>query len=320
MKSVKFALLAAVLGAAGPALAAWPEDRPIEVIVAYNAGGSTDIAARAFLPILEKYLPGASFAVVNKPGAGGEIGTTELAQAKPDGYTIGFLNAPSYLQKPYERKTRYTKDDFTYIANLVYDPGAWGVRTDSQFKDLKDLIDFAKKNPGRVTVATSGVGTDDHIAITRFETLTGTKLTMVPFSGDAPAMTAVLGGHAMVIGLNAGPVGQWAAEGKIRALGVSDDRQTDLLPGVPTFKEQGVDMVGGSARGLAGPKGIPEDIVKALSAAVEKAVADPEFVEQSRQQYVPIRYMDSAAYRKFVDEMDVMVKEQWETDPWVKKN
>lgn len=317
----KKGLLAAALlcSASAPALAAWPADRPIEVIVAYNAGGSTDVAARAFLPILEKYLPGASFAVINKPGAGGEIGTTAIANAKPDGYTIGFLNAPSFLQKPYERKTQYTKESFTYIANLVYDPGAWAVLVNSPFKSLQDVIDQARKSPGQVTVATAGVGTDDHINITRFQKLTGTKLTMVPFSGDNPAITAVLGGHAMVAGLNTGAIGTWVTEGKLRPLAVAAEDRTNLLPDTPTFKEQGVPLIGGSARGIGGPKGMPQDVVQKLSAAIAKAVADPAFIEQSKQQFVPVRYLDSGAYRKFIDEMDEQVKEQWEEDPWIKK-
>ena len=316
-------LVAGALSAAammcGAAQAAWPE-KPIEVIIAYAAGGATDVAARAILPFMKKHLPpNLSFVVVNKPGAGGEIGTTEIATAKPDGYTIGFLNSPSFLQKPYERKIRYSKDSFTYIANIVYDPGMFAVLADSEFKTLKDLVDFAKKNPRAVTVATAGIGTDDHLNLTRFQGLSGTQLTMVPFAGDQPAMTAMLGGHTKMASMNIGAFGSWLQEGKLRGLAIASEVPDPLAPTVPTFRDQGYDLIGGSARGMGGPAGMPAEAVQQLSQALAKAITDPEFVELSRKQYVVLKYMDSAAYRKFIDEQDAMVKEQWEKDPWVKK-
>jgi tripartite-type tricarboxylate transporter receptor subunit TctC len=239
--------------------------------------------------------------------------------AKPDGYTIGFLNTPSFLQKPYERKTRYTKDSFTYIANLVYDPGMFAVLADSDIKTLKDLVETARKAPKQITVSTAGIGTDDHLTLTRFQALTGTEITMVPFAGDNPAMTALLGGHTRMSSMNIGAFGSWLQEGKIRGLAIASEAQDPLAPGVPTFREQGIDLIAGSARGMAGPAGMPEEVVQQLSAAMAKAVADPEFVEASRKQFVVLKYMDGAEYRKFVDAQDAMVKEQWEKDPWVKK-
>lgn len=319
MSFVRGAAIGLALAAlAGTAQAAWPEDRPINVIVAYSPGGSTDVAARAFLPFVEKHLEGAEFAVINRPGAGGEVGTTELATAEPDGYTIGFLNSPSFLQKPYERETRYTKDDFTYIANLVYDPGAYAVKADSDIKTLDDYIAWAKENPRRMTVATAGVGTDDHLTLARFNDLAGVQLTLVPFAGDAPSIQAVLGGHVKSAGLNLSPYMNWVKEGELRVVAIASDKRVDMAPDIPTFQEQGIDLIGGSARGLGGPAGLPEDVVDQLSAAIEKAVKDPEFVAQSEKQYVPLRYMNSAEYKQFIDEQDAMVKAQWEKDPWKK--
>lgn len=319
MSFLKGAAIGLALAAlAGTAQAAWPEDRPINVIVAYAPGGSTDVAARAFLPFIEKYLEGAQFAVINRPGAGGEVGTTELATATPDGYTIGFLNSPSFLQKPYERDTRYTKDSFTYIANLVYDPGAYAVKADDEIKTLDDYIAWAKENPRRMTVATAGVGTDDHLTLSQFNNMADIQLTLVPFAGDAPSIQAVLGGHVKSVGLNLSPYMNWVKEGELRVLAIASDKRVDMAPDIPTFQEQGLDLVGGSARGLGGPAGMPGDVVDKLSAAIEKAVKDPEFVAQSEKQYVPLRYMNSEEYRSFIDQQDAMVKAQWEKDPWKK--
>ena len=319
MRCLRFgaAVLAGVL-LAGGAQAAWPE-RPVTVIVSFPAGGSTDVAARAVLPYIEKHLPGISFVVVNKPGAAGEIGSTEIALAKPDGYTIGFLNMPSILSRLYERKPRYTKESFTYIANLVYDPGMFGVQSEDEIKTLQDAIEFGKKNPGRLTGSTAGVGTDDHLLITRFQSVTGVQMTHIPTAGDVPATTALLGGHVKMAVLNAGGLAQWIQEGKMRGLAVASEKRIDILPDVPTFRELGVDIVSGSARGMGGPAGLPAEVVDKLSAAIKKAITDPEFIEASKRQHVVLHYLDSAGYRKLIDEMDVMVKAQWEQDPWVKK-
>ena len=311
--------LAAVLLAGGATAgnAAYPE-RPITMIVAYSPGGGTDVLARTIAGFMEKYI-GTSIVVVNKPGAGGEVGFTALAHAKADGYTIGFVNLPPLLTIPISRKAKYSLDDFAPIANLVDDPGAFNVHPSSEFKTLKQLVEHAKKNPNSVTVGTSGIGGDDHLSMLFFAKAAGVKLTHVPFPGGAPNRKALLGRHITVGGFNISEAIQYAKNGQIVSLGQMGEKRWPSAGDVPTFKEQGFDIVMGSQRGLAAPKGVPADILKKIAAAVEKAVNDPEFQEKAKKTYLPLRYMPPQDYGEFLKQMNAKVQKLWDTDPWIKK-
>jgi tripartite-type tricarboxylate transporter receptor subunit TctC len=297
------------------AQAAWPT-RPITVIVAFPAGGGTDILARTIEPFLERYLD-ASLVIVNKPGAGGQVGFTALARATPDGYTIGFINLPPVLTIPIERDAGFTLADLEPIANMVEDPGAFNVHVDSPFHSLQDLIDYAKANPGRVTVGTSGVGSDDHIAMLLFEQATGVDLVHVPFAGAAPNRTALLGRHITVGSFNISEAADLIRAGKIRSLGQMAEERWEMAADVPTFREQGVDIVIGSERGFAAPKGVPGEILDRIAAAIEQTVNDPEFQEVARQQLLPLRYMPRSEFQAFLAKMNTHFKQLWETNPWV---
>ena len=320
MSIQKFALpifaAAAMAVSAAPALAEYPE-RPITMIVAYSPGGGTDVLARSFAPFIEKYLGnGASITVINKPGAGGEVGFTATAQSKPDGYTIGFLNLPNLLAIPIERKARYTLKSFTPLANMVDDPGAFNVHIDSPIKSLKDLVAYAKEHPGAVTVGTSGVGGDDHLAMLSFAKQAGVKLTHVPFPGAAPNRTALLGRHIALGAFNISEAVQFAKEGQIRILAQMADERWELAPDVPTFKEEGFDVVMGSQRGMGAPAGFPAEAKAKLSEAIGKAVKDPEFVAKAKKIYLPLKFLGAEDYAKFLDKKNAQFKAMWEEAPW----
>lgn len=197
------ASLAMAVGLNGVAEAKHSE-KPIKMIVAYSPGGSTDLKARLLAAYMEKYLDGATIIVENRPGAGGEIGVTALAQATPDGYTIGFVNTPNVLSIPIERKVKYHWTQFDLLGNVLDDPGGFSVNKDGPIKTLRDLVDFAKANPFKVTVGASGVGYDDQLAMIAFEKIAGLKMTHVPFPGVSAVKTAVSGGHIVVGGMNIG--------------------------------------------------------------------------------------------------------------------
>ena len=151
MRPTIHAVLGATLSLAlcQPALAAWPEDRPIEVVVGFPAGGGTDIMARKLIPFMEKRLGGkARFIVLNKPGAAGEISTTAIARAEPDGYTIGVVNVPSFLFVPMTKKSQYSPDDVRLVARVVDDPTVVVVRADSKFSSLKDVVEALRGQAG----------------------------------------------------------------------------------------------------------------------------------------------------------------------------
>ena len=295
----------------------YPE-RPIQMIVAFKPGGGTDVAARGISRYIEKYLgSGAKIAIVNKPGAGGEIGFTTLATAKPDGYTIGFINVPAIISYAIERNTKYQMSDFAPLGNIVYDPGVWAVRSDSEFKNVQDVLDFAKANPGALTIGTTGSsGSSEHVTIMQIERMTNTKYNHAPFGSTAPMRSALLGGHIPMGAFNLSEGITLEAEGKIRFLGCMGDTRSPLAPHVPTFKEQGLDIVMGSSRGLAAPQGLPADIFKKLEDAVKQAVNDPEYVAQAKKAFVPLNYMTGSEYKALMDRFDTELRKIWAVAPW----
>lgn len=303
-----------------PAQAAYPE-KPISMIVAYAPGGGTDLTARVIAPFIEKYLGGgAKIVVVNRPGAGGEIGFTALADAAPDGYTIGFLNTPNVLSMPIERKTGYSLESYDLLGNVVDDPGGFAVHNASEIKSLADLVAYAKAHPSAVTVGTTGVGSDDHLAMLTFQKLTGAKMTHVPFPGAAAVRTALVGRHITLGAINIGEAMQFVQSGSpFRILGQMSDKRIALAPEVPTFKEQGFDMEFSSLRGIAAPKGLPPEIRERLVQAVAKAVADPEFQSKAKEIYAPIRFLAPAEYAAAMQKTAEELRAIWKETPWAAK-
>src|SRR5687768_8252784 len=177
-------LAIALILTAGAAAAAYP-DKPITMVVAYSPGGGTDLIARHIQPFLEKYLGGgARIVIVHRPGAGGEIGFAAIANAPADGYTIGFVNTPPLMTIPIERAAQFGGPQrFELLGNVIDDPCNFAVHADSEIRSLKDLAAYAKANPGKVTVGSSGIGSDDHLLMLMFERAAGVKMTHVPFKG-----------------------------------------------------------------------------------------------------------------------------------------
>ena len=312
-------MLAALTLAVGPiqAHAQYPE-HAISMVVSYAPGGGTDLVARAIAPYIQKYLgEGANIVVLNRPGAGGAIGFSEIKRAKPDGYTIGFVNTPNLLTIPIERKANYHWNDFDLLGNLIDDPDGFAVSGKSEIKTLKDLEEYAKANPGKVTVGTTGVGSDDHLAMMKFEQLTGTTLNHVPFKGAGEVRNAIQSGQIMLAAMNVGEVLAYQKGGTdIRLLGSMSEERSELAPDTPTFKEQGYDVIMASLRGIAAPKGLPEDVAEKLRVAVKKASDDPEFKEKAKTMFVPLRYMDTKAYHDELQSAENEFKELWKSSPW----
>lgn len=316
MKKLMGLSLAAAMMLPGTAMADWPTERPINMIVAYSAGGGTDILARTMVPFLEKYIEGARFVVVNRPGAGGEFGFTESANADPDGYTIGFINAPAFLTLPYERETRYTFESFEPIANLVTDPASLIVRADSNLETLAEFFDYAQENPNALTVGQQGYGGSMHLSLEAMLRSAEIEVTQVPFPGIPPASTALLGGHIAANMWGLGEAAPLAEEGSIRVLGVMARDRVDLFPDAPTFAEQGYDLFSGSDRGFAAPAGTPAEIINALAEAVERTLEDPEFLAAAEAQFLPLNYMGPEEYKEYLGNLNQQIGELWETNPW----
>jgi tripartite-type tricarboxylate transporter receptor subunit TctC len=317
---LKVSLCAALCLLAGVVGAQYPE-RPINVIVAYPPGGGTDLIARAIAPFIEKNLGGgARIVIVNRAGAGGEIGFAALAGAAPDGYTIGFVNTPPLLTIPIEREAQFSWQRFDYLGNIIDDPCNFSVHADSDIKDLQQLADFARANPGAVTVGTTGIGSDDHIAMLKFGRAAGVKLRHIPFKGSADVRAAINGRQIVVAAINIGEAMQYQKGGTpLRNLVQMSPARTNLAPELATAREQGYDIEMSSLRGMVGPKGLPPEIRERLVKAIERSVADPEFQAKAVQFFSPLRYLAPAQYEALVREADVSYRALWKELPWADK-
>jgi tripartite-type tricarboxylate transporter receptor subunit TctC len=290
-------------------------DRQITMIVAFAPGGGTDVAARTLARSMEKDL-GQPVVVLNRAGAGGEVGWSELARAKPDGYTIGFINTPNIVTVPIERQARFRFEDFSPIANIVDDPGGFWVLTGSPVASLADLIAEAKRRPGEIAYGTTGVGSDDHLAMLALERLTGAKFLHVPFNGASQVRTALMSRQLSLAVMNMGEgMADWR-QGLIRPLGSMAERRWAGAPEVPTFREMGLDVVQGSMRGVAAPAGVPRPILERLARAVRKAVDDPEFRTAAAQQMLPLRFLGPDEYRAELLAMKADFEHLWAAHPW----
>lgn len=273
-------VLALGLGVATSALA-WP-DKTVTMIVPFPPGGSTDTLARAIAPKLQQQL-GQSFIVDNKPGATGTIGAAVVTRAPADGHTLlvaslgPFVIAPHLLKSvPYDA----TKD-FDLLTVAVQAPNVLVVPAGSPHKTLADLVAHAKAHPGKVTFASSGNGSSDHLTAELFWQQSGTTGVHVPYRGGAPAISDLLGGQVDASFQNINAILQHVRTGKLRALAITSAQRSKLLPDVPTLDEAGIkgaDVY--SWQGIAAPRGLPADIKAKLHTALVAALNDPQIREQ----------------------------------------
>ena len=289
--------------------ASYPE-KPITVIVAYGAGGGTDVSARMLLPYVEKEL-GVTMNVVNITGGAGWVGWTELLKSKKDGYTIAYINTPTvitgYLNPEAKRDPQL--DNFALIANHVIDYGTIGIRAnDSRFSNLEEFIAYAKENV--VTATTTGLGSDDHIALLKFNEAFGTKITPVHDTGYGTSKASVLGGHIDALFVNIGDILVDHQGGKLKALAILAPERSSLMEDVPTVEElTGEKVYNWASRGLATVKGVPEEIVEKLSKTFLKAMENKELDEKIKQVGLDMVPLDPEEYYNFLLEEEKALKE-----------
>ncbi|MGE0221760.1 MAG: tripartite tricarboxylate transporter substrate binding protein [Acetobacteraceae bacterium] len=268
--------------------------------------------------VLEKDI-GQPVVIVNKPGAGSQLGLTELARARPDGYTIGFITMPGVntISLDPERKAAFTIDSFALIINQVFDAGVIWVRADSPFRTLADLVDAARTQPSKVTACTTGPLSDDHLAIMMLEEAADIRFRVVHFDGAAQQFTAILGGHVDVAFDNVGSVRKRVMSGEVRALAVLDKQRSTLMPEIPTAAELGYPtIISSSTRGLAAPRGTPPAVVEYLTAALRKAMENPEHVRRMQDVGLEVRIMTGADYAAYLQNQHAMAIKYIE---WAKK-
>lgn len=274
-----------VIGFGQPVTAAeYPvKGKSISVIVPWAAGGNADTFTRVLQPVLEKAL-GTRIEVVNVPGAGAQVGWTQFSRAKPDGYTVAHMTQPNLATIVHDprRQAVFTSKSFEIVSVLVQDPGAIAVKADGPYKTLKDLVEAAKANPGKIKVSCGALMGDTHLTGLTFQKVTGTKLAIANFDGGvAPAITAMIGGHADASSVPVPSLAATVKSGLVRILGVLKSEPSKFLPDVPTLESLGYKGgVFGSYSGIAVPAGTPKEIITVLAAALKKAMDDPDLVKR----------------------------------------
>jgi tripartite-type tricarboxylate transporter receptor subunit TctC len=300
------AIATAVMAAAGLAKAQDYPVKPITLIVPFPAGGPTDVVMRAFADSVSKQL-GQPVIVDNKAGGSGTVGpATMAATAKPDGYTIAQMPITVY-RLPLMQKAAYNADtDFTYIINLSGYVFAAFANADTPFKTWADVVEHARKNPGKVTYASTGAGSSLHIGMEQMADREGIKFTHIPFKGATEVNAAVAGGHTMLgaSGLSVKPL---VDAGKVRFLNIWTAQRVKLVPDVPTLRELGYPWVFDSPFGVAGPKNMDPKIVAKLHDAFKKALLEDPTVARAMEQFEMVpNYRDPAGYRALVKEITDM--------------
>ncbi len=307
--ATKPALATAQPATSSATTAAWPEKgKTITIIVPFPAGGTTDLAARVLATYLQKDL-GTPVQVVDKPGASSQVGLTELAQAKPDGYTMAYFilqNAiPIYLDP--SRNAGFTRKSFVPIAMVGEDPKMVAVQASSPWKTMKDLVDAAKASPNTLTFGAGGVLSPEDIWGLQLQQAAGIKFSTVQFDGIAPTMAALLGGQVNFatgsMGALAGPM----KDNKVRALAIAANRPSPLAPQVPTIDSQGYKEYCLLSKAIAVPAGTPQNVVDILSNAVQKTMADPTQKQKILAMDMDYQYTGPAETTAYWDQLEKQI-------------
>lgn len=316
MRPIVAALAAVLTFAQAPILEAWAfPDRPITMVVPFAAGGGTDITARTVGKFLEREL-GQPVVVQNRTGAGGEIGMAAVAEARPDGYTLGIINTPGVVTIPIERRARFALDSFDFIAGVVEDPASIIVLNASPIRDIPGLIAAARADPGGITLGSAGVGSSGHIAMLLLAQAAGVTFTNVPFSGTSVAVTNMLGGQLRGTTSNIGEAYAMTSGQPVRILGVMAKTRMQFAPELPTFAEAGYPIEAGSIRSFGAPRGLPADVLARYEAAFARLMRDPEFLEDARRTTQPLNFRPRAELVAALRESDRIHRELWARKPW----
>jgi len=279
---------------------------PLNYMNPFNPGGEVDIAARAMQPYLEKNL-GVSFVINYFPGAGGALCWSKLAAAKPDGYTIGGFSIPHIILQPmFMKDVAFKTEDFVILSIVEYTPIGLAVKKDFKASTLKEFIEYAKANPGKVSCGGVGKFTGHHFATLQFMKMTGIKVNYVTFTGTSQVQTAIMGGHIDAAFTNSTMMVSSREEIKVLAIGSA--QPMPQLPGVPTFEELGLKMYPRIARGAMGPKAIPQDIQKRLEKAFLDTTSKPEFKAKMEQAGFVPQGMGIAESHKYLEAETILIQ------------
>jgi tripartite-type tricarboxylate transporter receptor subunit TctC len=274
-----FAAMLAV-GAFTSAAQAFP-DKPITLIVPWPAGGGSDISMRLVADAASKKF-GQPVVVVNRPGAGGAVGMREIASATADGYTVG-MGATGLVARQYTNPQANLMTDVEPVAFFGSDASALSVRSDLGINTLAEFVKYAKANPRKIRNGNDPPGGTSYIAVAVIENALGIRLTRVPYQGYAPTVAAILAGEVQSTTVPLPDIFDHHKAGRVKILGLTADQRHFLARDIPTFREQGFDVIVGTWRALVAPKGVPEDRMRVLEAKFMEALRDPDFVKRANK-------------------------------------
>jgi len=269
---------------------------PVQMLIPFGPGGTTDLMARALQPELDRALAG-SVVIVNKAGAGGSVALAELARAKPDGQTIAMTTIGAQVLQPALRKLSYATGDFDFICGTYDVPVMMMVKADSPFKSLADVLAFARKEPGALTYGSSGQGTSLHIAMAALLSRAGVTGLHVPYKSSGEMVTGLAGNHIMMFMETPAVATQY----QLRPLVVLAQKRLDNFSGVPTAAELGLDVRGSVWGGLVGPKGMPADIRQRLEEACATAAATEAYRSAAARLNNPLVYRNARDFQAFAE-------------------
>lgn len=293
--------------------AGYPE-RPITLIVPFPPGGGVDLAARVIAIFLEEDLK-QTIVVENKAGGMNMIGGNLVAMAKPDGYTLGYLNNSATMPEAYAyfQKPPYTSKDLTPICLVANTPGGLIIKGDSPWKTAKDFVEYTRKNPG-VKIGTRGPGSIPSLQVITISKVEGVKFIEVPFPGDGPIITAVLGGHILAGFVTYSAARPQLEAGNLRVLLSQTEKRIEGLPDVPCAKEIGYEPPACPFQCICGPRDLPKEIIEKIDKSIQKIVENPRFKERMKPLGVQITYEDAESTKKSLKksliEIEKFYKEQ----------
>ena len=275
-------------------------EKPIKLIIAFPAGGPTDITMRQLAENASKVL-GQPVIIENKPGAGGTLPAQALQTAQPDGYTLAQMPL-GVFRLPYTTKINWDPvKDISYVINVTGYAFGIVVPADSPFKNWADFVAYAKANPGKLTYGSTGTMTSPHLTTELIAQKAGIELQHVPYKGSADLMLATISGQLMAAADSTG-FAQQVAAGKLRVLNTWGEKRLEKFPDAPTLKELGYDMVQNSPFGIGAPRGTPPEVVAKIHDAFKKAMEEPSYVAALAKYDMLPNYMSSADYTRFAQD------------------
>jgi len=274
-------------------------NKGVTAICPWSAGGGTDTILRGLTKETEEFL-GQTITVTNQTGGGGAVGHGAIMNAKPDGYTVGMITFELNSLPP-QGLVPFSYKDFDPLMRINMDAAALTVRKDAPYNTIEEFVEYAKSHPGEINIGNSGPGSVWHIAAGLMADKTGIEVQYVPFDGAAPAVTALVGGHIQAVSVSVAEVQGQVEAGDLKILGVMSEERLASVPDVPTFKEAGIDVVFGTWRGLAVPKGTPEEAKQIIADAFKKGYDSQGFQDFAKNSSLGLAYQNAEDFAKFLE-------------------